>query len=207
VNSPDEGRTLRQRHAQQTRAEVLEAARALFAEQGYAQTKVAQIAKQAGVALQTVYSSVGTKAEVLVALLETSRSDAGVPTRDQAALEATDPREIMRTGNGTLRAVMEQSGDVYRLLIDNAAADPDVAAAWEHAKGYIRMGVEAGVQRVAELDALAPGLSVDRAVDIISVVLSPRVYLGLIDRGWTHDEIEALFESMAISTVLDPQAL
>jgi len=207
VNQEGVPLTLRQRQAQQTREEILTAARSLFVEHGYAHTTVAEIAKQAGVAVQTVYSSVGSKAEVLVALLEASRSDAGVPRRDQAAVEAADPREIMRTGNGTLRAVMESSGDVFRLVIDNAAADPDVAAAWERSKQYIRMGVEAGVRRVDELGALAPGLSIDRAVDIISVVLSPRVYLGLLDRGWSHDEIEALFESMAITTVLDPAAL
>jgi len=207
VNLENSSLTLRQRQAQQTREEILTAARSLFVEHGYAQTTVAQIAKQAGVAVQTVYSSVGSKAEVLVALLEASRSDAGVPGRDRAAAEAADPQEIMRTGNGILRAVLESSGDVFRLLIDNAAADPDVAAAWERTKQYIRMGVEAGVRRVDELGALAPGLSIDRAVDIISVVLSPRVYLGLLDRGWSHDEIEALFESMAITTVLDPAAL
>ncbi len=198
--------TLRQRQAQQTRDEILTAARALFVEHGYAQTTVAQIAKEAGVALQTVYSSVGSKAEVLVALLEASRSDAGVPTRDQAAAEATDPRDILRTGNGTMRMVMEGSGDVIRLMIDNAAADPDVGAAWQRTQQYIRFGVEAGVGRLAELDALAPGLSPDRAADIITAVFSPRAYLALVDLGWTHDEIEAAFQDMVVATVLDPDA-
>lgn len=196
--------TLRQRHALQTRAEILAAARELFVEHGYAQTTVVQIAHRAGVAVQTVYSSVGAKAELLIALLEVSRSGAGVQQRDRAAIESADPREILRIGNGTLRAVIEGSGDVFRLLIDNAAADPDVGAAWEQARGHIQMGVQAGVQRLAEVGALAPGMSVERAVDIISVVFSPVVYLGLLDRGWTHDEIETLFEDMVVATILGP---
>lgn len=198
--------TLRQRHALQTRAEILAAARELFVERGYAQTTVAQIAQRAGVAVQTVYSSVGAKSELLIALLEVSRSGAGVQQRDQAAIEATDPHEILRIGNGILRAVIEGSGDVFRLLIDNAAADPDVGAAWEQAQRHIQLGVQAAVQRLAEVNALPPGMSVDRAVDIVSVVFSPKVYLGLLDRGWTHDEVQSLFEDMVPKTILGPDA-
>ncbi|HEX7739487.1 MAG TPA: helix-turn-helix domain-containing protein, partial [Marmoricola sp.] len=44
-----------------TREEVLRAARRLFVEHGYAATTINQVAAEAGVAVQTVYSSVGGK--------------------------------------------------------------------------------------------------------------------------------------------------
>ena len=45
--------------ADQTRRESLEAARRLFAERGYVGTSVADIAAEAGVAVQTIYARHG----------------------------------------------------------------------------------------------------------------------------------------------------
>ena len=47
--------------ARATRTEILRAAGELFAERGYAQTTVAEIAERAQVAINTVYTSVGGK--------------------------------------------------------------------------------------------------------------------------------------------------
>ena len=63
------------------------AARRLFVTNGYQPTTVAQIATEAGVALQTVCSAVGSKAYLLVALLDQVREDAGVLGIDAAPSE------------------------------------------------------------------------------------------------------------------------
>ena len=44
-----------------TRREILGAAERLFAEQGYAQTSIVDIAAAAGVSVPTIYASVGQK--------------------------------------------------------------------------------------------------------------------------------------------------
>ena len=53
-------------------------ARQLFAEHGYANTSVQQIAEESGVAVQTIYSSVGTKAALLLALNGLIDEEAGI---------------------------------------------------------------------------------------------------------------------------------
>ena len=52
----------RERMALETRRDIVQAARRLFAERGYAQTSVNDIAAEAGVALQTIYARLGSKA-------------------------------------------------------------------------------------------------------------------------------------------------
>src|SRR5215475_10904619 len=72
-----------------TRRAVLDAARELFIEQGYAVTTVADIARRARVAVDTVYATVGRKPALLREVLETaiSGSDQAVPAgqRDYVA--------------------------------------------------------------------------------------------------------------------------
>src|SRR2546425_12063349 len=60
----------RRRHAAQTREVVLEAATGLFGQNGWAGTGMRDVARAAGVAVETVYSYFGSKAELLLAALD-----------------------------------------------------------------------------------------------------------------------------------------
>jgi AcrR family transcriptional regulator len=73
--------SLREEQARRTRQAILSAARQVFAERGYAATTIAQIAATAGVAVDTVYASVGTKPVLMRLLIETAISgiDQAVP--------------------------------------------------------------------------------------------------------------------------------
>jgi AcrR family transcriptional regulator len=62
--------TVREDGAVRTRLAVLDAAEALFAEQGYGRTKLPEIAASARVAVNTVYSSVGGKKELVHAIVD-----------------------------------------------------------------------------------------------------------------------------------------
>ena len=96
-NSP---RRLQQ--AATTRREILEAARRLFEQQGYAATTMAAIATEAGVALKTVYVAFETKSGVLRALWNLSlRGDEDeVPVAERSwyreLLEEPDPERQLR---------------------------------------------------------------------------------------------------------------
>src|SRR6476646_4300185 len=76
----------RREQAAATRAAILAAAQRLFERQGYAATTMAAIAREAGVALKTVYLAFETKAGVLRALwhllLRGDTADAPVAERD-----------------------------------------------------------------------------------------------------------------------------
>ena len=65
---------LREERARETRVRIRRAAAELFAEEGFADTTVAAIARRAGVAAPTVYSVFGSKAGIVVAMPWTTYS-------------------------------------------------------------------------------------------------------------------------------------
>ncbi|HEU4426082.1 MAG TPA: helix-turn-helix domain-containing protein, partial [Pilimelia sp.] len=65
---------LREEQARRTRHAILDAARRLFGQRGYAGTTVAQIAAESGVAVDTVYAAAGPKPVLFRLLLETAIS-------------------------------------------------------------------------------------------------------------------------------------
>ena len=97
----------RAEQAAQTRHAVLTAARDLFVSNGYAATTIAEIAREARVAVDTVYATVGRKPALLREVLESaiSGTDTAVPAeqreyvaRVRAASSARDKITAYVTG-------------------------------------------------------------------------------------------------------------
>src|SRR5436189_1539138 len=92
----------RREQAAATRREILHAAQRLFERQGYAATTMAAIAKEARVALKTVYLAFETKSGLLRALwhllLRGDESESPVDERDwyREVLEEPDPRRQLQ---------------------------------------------------------------------------------------------------------------
>src|SRR5881275_1020408 len=87
----------RAEQAAATRTAILDAAQKLFEEQGYAATSMAAIAREAGVALKTVYLAFETKSGLLRALwhLRVRGDEQAAPVGEgdwyRAVLEEPDP--------------------------------------------------------------------------------------------------------------------
>lgn len=200
---PSESRpSRRQRQAEATRQEILAAARRLFVERGYAATTIAEIAAEAGVAVQTIYSSVGSKAELLIELVEVARHEADIPALDRRRDELTDPAEIPRLGARLRRQLMERSGDIMRLLFETAPVEPEAAAVWRRTMDGSRAGIAAAMRRLEALNALRPDLDVDTATDTVFALSHPTTYLVLLDLGWSHDRIENWLADLVARAVL-----
>ena len=87
---------LREQHAAVTRRAILQAARELFAEQGFANTTVKGLAERAGVAVQTIYATFGSKAGVVMGLVDLLDEEAGVEVIHADIQRTDDPREMLR---------------------------------------------------------------------------------------------------------------
>src|SRR3954454_25195541 len=89
--------TRRERQARQTRGEILQAARQLFAQHGYSRTSVRDIARSAGVSAQTVYDSVGSKQALVAALNDLIDEEADIAVIAAGAIGSGDPAVIAST--------------------------------------------------------------------------------------------------------------
>src|SRR6478672_4438515 len=121
-------RPRREEYADQTRAAVIAAARRLFAENGFFQTKVEQIAKLSRVSPATVYAQCGGKQGLLRSLMDSWTQTSAVDDSYQESLAAADPVLVMHTLSTAYLQITRQWGDVIRMVIDVAPHDDESAA-------------------------------------------------------------------------------
>jgi AcrR family transcriptional regulator len=183
--------TRRQRQAQATRADILAAARRLFAERGYAHVSMTDIAREADVATQTIYASVGSKRALVFALVELIDEESDVPALAGRITGAPTAHEALAAGVHLTRQMQERVGDVIAVLMSAGVVDADAAAAAAEGLARHRGGAATVAQRMSELDGLRDGVSVDEAAAAISVLTSTAVYTQFRGEfGWSFDECE-----------------
>jgi AcrR family transcriptional regulator len=191
-DTPEAAPNLRERRAQLTRDEILRAARRLFAEHGYAGTSVRDIARAAGVSVQTVYDSVGSKHALVSRLNDLIDAEAGVLAIVRAAAESGDPWEVAAMPARVTRSILEHCGDIVRALVTGAASEPELAAVL--AEGQ-RRHLEGNAQVIAQLrglGALAADVDPGEAAETLAAVSEFRLALVLRDSyGWSLDRLES----------------
>jgi AcrR family transcriptional regulator len=181
----------RQRQAQQTREEILSAARRLFAERGYTRTSVRDIAEAAGVSAQTVYDSVGPKQTLVARLNDVIDDEAGTPAIATAVARSSDPMEIAATSAKITRSILEHSGDVIHALVTGAAAEPELEAVLAEGQRRHLKGATTIVGLLERLNALDSSIDRKTAVDTLAAVSDIRLALVLRESyGWSLDHIE-----------------
>ncbi|WP_262698094.1 MULTISPECIES: TetR/AcrR family transcriptional regulator [Streptomyces] len=190
---------LRDRREALTLRAILDAARGLFAERGYARTPIRLIAQEAGVAPQTIYAHFGSKAGVLTGLVDLLDDEADIPDLMTASEGMTDPGELLGMLAKASRQVRERCGDIVTILASGAAVDPDIAATQNEAGRRHRLGVEMIIDRIR-----ASGHTIDpRAADIAVALLSGGVHDSLVaDAHWSYDDYETWLKRTLTTAVL-----
>jgi AcrR family transcriptional regulator len=190
---------------------VIDAARGLFLERGYAATTMDAISDRADTPQATVYRLFASKLGILKAMLDVSIAgdDQAVAMADRprvhALLADQDPR-IQLTGLAALvREVMGRVGAVHRILADAARADPEAAALLAEMSRQRHEGQRRIALALAHRQALRPGLEGDVAADIVHALASPEVYsLLVLDRGWDNAHYEDWLRCILIDQLLGP---
>jgi len=190
--------------AEQTRIEIINAARRLFATQGYASTSVKDIAREAGVSVQTLYDSVGSKADLVRRLNDLIDSEARVFEIVMTLPTETDPAVLARMPARITRRIVERCSDILRTGLDAARAEPDLAFVIDEGGRRHRAGAHAIAERLAALGALDPQQSVDDAGTAIAALTDFRMALILVDdHGLDFDAVEQWMADMTARAVLD----
>ncbi len=177
---------------------MLAAARELFASNGYAATTVAEIAREARVAVDTVYTTVGRKPALLREVLESaiSGSDAVVPAeqreyvaRTQAAGSARDKITAYVTG---LVEVQGRLAPVFLALRDAAGNDPESAALWREISDRRATNMRRFAADLRGTRELRADLTDDDAADIVWSMNGTEYWVLLVgERGWSRERFAA----------------
>jgi AcrR family transcriptional regulator len=125
---PPSDRPRREEYPDQTRAAVIAAARQLFAENGFFQTKVEQIARLSRVSPATVYAQCGGKQGLLRSLMDSWTQAPLIVESHQKSLAADDAALVMQTLSTAYLQITKQWGDVIRVVIDVAPHDDESGA-------------------------------------------------------------------------------
>lgn len=201
----------RRKQAAATRREIVVTAKQLFEAQGYAATSVSAIAKEAGVALKTVYLAYETKAGLLRAVwdfaLKGDDDDAPVSQRTWylEVLQEPDAQTKLRRLAAASCIVKVRIGALFGVIRDAAPSDEEIGALWALIQSDFHANQAAVVATLDEAGALAPGLDAARATDILWTLNHPDVWLLLgVQRGWSPQQFESWLGDTAIAQLLSP---
>jgi AcrR family transcriptional regulator len=172
---------------------MIDAAYRLFTERGYPATTMADIAADAGVAVQTVYFTFRTKAELLQKVYERAvGGDAGVPPEQQpwyAAMVATP--EL----NEALRILVDATAEVLARTaplddyVKAASYDPEPARIRAYNERLRREAWSRLIDHLSAKAPLRPGLTRQQATDILLVLMGPASYQTLVgEYAWTPED-------------------
>lgn len=194
----------REAQAARTREAIVEAARRLLGADGMRATTMDTIAAEAGVSVQTVYAAFGSKAAILIALLDRleADADAGEETRSGPA---GSPHEQLTALVAFHRRLYERGADVIAVGLGSVATDPDLAAHVDTGHRRRRAGQVAVVNEWHRRGALRPGLSRREAADVLWALTSPDLYLLHVrGSGWAPSRYASWLRATLAGLLLRP---
>jgi AcrR family transcriptional regulator len=201
----------RKEAARVTHQVIVDAARSVFLAKGYAAATMPAIAHAAGVALDTVYATVGKKPALFRLLIEiaVSGTDRAVPAEERDFVQAiraeADATRKLRIYAAALRSIQQRLAPLFRVLQGAAPLDPQLAALWKNISERRAKNMRLFAADLAATGRLRSNLSVAKAADIIWTMNSPEFYLLLVEqRGWSSQEFENWLADAWILLLLEP---
>lgn len=184
---------------------LLEAAKTEFAEHGYAATTVTRLAATAGVSVQTLYLSWGSKRELLRGLVEHALGGVPDAIEDAELFRGLLPEQIPARLAHLVADIAARAAPAWHLYRDAAAVDPEIAEDWDELQLLRRGRIASIVDRIPD-SGLHAGLSRDAAVDTAWTIASPESYELLVRRlGYGLDRFRSWLAATLEAVLLDPR--
>jgi len=189
---------------------MTEAAVTHFLDTGYAGSTLVAIAGTAGVSVDTVYKTFGSKIGLLKAVLDVTigGDDTPVGLLDRAGPQALREETDQRVQARMLAAgVSEQLTRIRPLddILRSAAAVDQEAAALRHdiQVRQRRQAMRTIVGWIAARGPLRDGLSVNHAAQVVWTLTSPEVHLLMCDTGgWSQEAYRGWLEQAVADGIL-----
>jgi len=200
---------LRQRQAAETRRRVIEAAVEVFGEYGYQAATFAQIAKRAGVSVETVQKH-GPKSALMWAAVEVASfgvegRNVDIFTTDigKPLLEASDPDQFATLAGEAALALHEPAAGVWTAVTGAAHGDRELRRHLAERLAEIRGQAENILRLLAERGWLRTDVPFDDLVETFCVITSIESYVRfvLVD-GKSREAYKAFISRVLRDTIL-----
>lgn len=199
----------RKEQARENRRAVVQAARRLFLDRGYAGTKVGAVAEAAGVSVETIYKAFGNKAGLVkgvfdVAIVNDHDPIPMLQRESVARMRAEpDPRRKLFMYGEHLAEAGPRAGALQLLIRAAAASHPDATIVWEQMTTERLVGMTEFARHLHEGGHLRPDVSVDEARDVLWTYNSVELYdLLVVQRRWDPDRYGRWIAEALIATLL-----
>ncbi|RYV52279.1 TetR/AcrR family transcriptional regulator [Pengzhenrongella frigida] len=200
---------VRSAQADATRDAVLLAARELFTSEGYG-CPIARIAERAGVAVDTIYTSVGRKPALVLAVIDMVLGDADRPL----PAEQRDYVQRIRAADGALEKIAIYSSALARLLPvvaplqealrDASRTDPGCAQTWARLEERRAGNMLLFAQDLRATGEVRGDLADQQVADIVWSTNSSEYYSLLSRRGWSPERIGGHLAELWTRTLIAP---
>jgi AcrR family transcriptional regulator len=142
--------------AAERRERILASATEVFAERGYADASMAEIAARAGVVASVIYDHFRSKRDLHIALLELHGNWLIANSITAIGLDA--PERMLRASVDALYRLLEQDPFAWRFIFRDPPADAEIAGAWraihDRATAGIAGLIEAGAPEVEWIEGV-----------------------------------------------------
>jgi AcrR family transcriptional regulator len=200
----------RQAQAGETRRHILEAARKLFMERGYAGATAEAIAAEAGVSAQTIYAIFKNKKRMLVSLMNVSpttgvEDPTPMPERAnvQAVAQERDRHRQLEMFAQVVAANLDQAAVVSEIMSDAAKTEPDFNRILQKLNKQRLEHMTLAVQQFAANGPFREEMDEVQARDTVWMLTSPEVFLLLTqDRGWSKEKYAQWLTDMLTRALL-----
>lgn len=198
--TPPSPRSRRQVQAEETRTVIVAAAAELFLAQGYVPTSIDAVAVRAGVAIQTIYNSVGGKPALLSAVLDAAVAGPNAPGSVPEFMEERMSRTTDVDGAVGVLADwfaegLPRSHTIFTAISQGAAVDPAVAALRDRRAMQRLHNYRRAAAVIRQRGGLSNGMGDDDAAAVIFALGHPDTYASLVHianwdvaryRDWVH---------------------
>jgi AcrR family transcriptional regulator len=194
---------MRQQQAGQTRLAIARAARKLIFSKGYEAATIDAIAREAGVAAQTVYAVFGSKRGILTELQDQDSFGPDYQELIRQVEATTDPEVKVRFPARFARQIHDAQSTTFDRFRGAGVVAPDLASLEKERECRRYEAQKHLIEFLHQAGRLRKGLTVERARDILWALTGRELYRMLVrERGWTSQAYETwLAETLAASLI------
>lgn len=182
---------VRDRQAEETQRRILTAARSLFEHQGYATTTLEAIAELAEVSPKTIEAVFGSKRALLAEVINPEGFSTSVKRLIEELRATEDPTRRLSLVAQITRQAYEPLASSLELLRTAGAVAPELAEVARQIEARRRQNQARLMTFLHEQGALRPGLSLEKATDVLWALTSYDLYRMLVvEQQWEPEQYE-----------------